>query len=186
VSESLDRLKRAEEVFRGVLANVSPEQMELPTPNEEWDVKTVISHMILGCDWATVHLRGGQGSWPPGADAIGDRDPHGVYADAADRMLAAFSEPGAVERTVNLGGGEMPASTLATIMVGQFLDHAWDLARASGQDTDRAPDLYEAQIEHFRGAFAQSGRGDFHKEAQPVADSASAADRLAAFLGKTV
>jgi uncharacterized protein (TIGR03086 family) len=160
--------------------------MQLSTPNEEWDVKTVISHMILGCDWATVHLHGAQRSWPPGADAIGDRDPHDVYADAADRMLAAFSEPGAVERTVNLGGGEMPASTLATIMAGQFLDHAWDLARASGQETDRAPDLYETQIEFFRGAFAQSGRGDFHKEAQPVADSASAADRLAAFLGKTV
>jgi uncharacterized protein (TIGR03086 family) len=186
MTETLDRLKRAEGVFRGVLAGVTPDQIQLPTPNEAWNVQTVVSHMILGFRWAADHLREGRGSWPPGEDVIGDGDPQQIYAEAADAAIAAFSEPGALERTVNLGGGNQSVESLAVIMIGQLLDHAWDIAKATGQDTNLAPELFEGLIEFFDKAFAQGGRGDFYRERQAAPSDASQADRMAAFLGKRV
>jgi hypothetical protein len=29
-----------------VLANVRPEQMSLPTPDDEWDVRALINHIV--------------------------------------------------------------------------------------------------------------------------------------------
>ena len=45
----LNQLREAHEVFLEVLANVRPEQMSLPTPDDEWDVRALINHVVLGC-----------------------------------------------------------------------------------------------------------------------------------------
>ncbi|MCD6033242.1 MAG: hypothetical protein K0S78_5424, partial [Thermomicrobiales bacterium] len=29
--------------------NVRPEQMRLPTPDDEWDVRALINHVVSGC-----------------------------------------------------------------------------------------------------------------------------------------
>jgi hypothetical protein len=42
----LEQLREAHEVFREVLANVKPEQMGLPTPDDEWDVRALINHVV--------------------------------------------------------------------------------------------------------------------------------------------
>ena len=44
----LDQLRKAHEVFLKVLRNVDPEQMSLPTPDDEWDVRALINHVVLG------------------------------------------------------------------------------------------------------------------------------------------
>jgi hypothetical protein len=41
----LDQLREAHGVFLEVLANVRPEQMSLPTPDDEWDVRALINHI---------------------------------------------------------------------------------------------------------------------------------------------
>jgi hypothetical protein len=43
----LAQLREAHEIFLGVLANVRPEQMNLPTPDDEWDVRESINHIVL-------------------------------------------------------------------------------------------------------------------------------------------
>jgi hypothetical protein len=45
----LDQLREAQHVFLEVLSNVRPEQMSLPTPDDEWDVPALINHIVLGC-----------------------------------------------------------------------------------------------------------------------------------------
>ena len=45
---SLDQLREAQGVFLEVLRNVRPEQMNLPTPDDEWDVRALINHVVLG------------------------------------------------------------------------------------------------------------------------------------------
>jgi hypothetical protein len=42
----LDQLREAQGVFLEVLRNVRPEQMNLPTPDDEWDVRALINHVI--------------------------------------------------------------------------------------------------------------------------------------------
>jgi hypothetical protein len=43
----LDQLRDAHGVFLEVLANVRPEQMSLPTPDDEWDVRALINHIVF-------------------------------------------------------------------------------------------------------------------------------------------
>jgi hypothetical protein len=45
-SNPLDQLREAQEVFREVLTKVRPEQMSLPTPDDEWDVRALINHVV--------------------------------------------------------------------------------------------------------------------------------------------
>ena len=55
----LDQLREAHEVFLEVLANVRPEQMSLPTPDDEWDVRALINHVVLGNIWAAENVKTG-------------------------------------------------------------------------------------------------------------------------------
>src|SRR6187549_2843061 len=105
--EQLGQLRDANAIFADLLANVTPEQMTLPTPSDEWDVRALINHVVLGNTWAAANVRTGNAPRPSG-DAIGDRSPVDAFTASADDLLAAFSEPGALERTVTMPFGEMP------------------------------------------------------------------------------
>jgi uncharacterized protein (TIGR03086 family) len=65
--------------------------------------------------------------------------------------------------------------------------HAWDLAKATGQDTDFAPDHCEAALAMSRHRMANMDRANMpFKDEAPVPADAPAADRLAGFLGRQV
>ena len=50
----LDQLREAREVFLEVLRNVRPEQMSLPTPDDEWDVRALINHIVPRCTQSRI------------------------------------------------------------------------------------------------------------------------------------
>src|SRR5215204_4583910 len=101
---SLDQLREAQGVFLEVLRNVRPEQMNLPTPDDEWDVRTLINHVVLGNAWSAENVKSGNAPRPSG-DVIGDREPLEAYTASADAMMAAFEEPGALSRMVTMPFG---------------------------------------------------------------------------------
>jgi uncharacterized protein (TIGR03086 family) len=68
--------------------------------------------------------------------------------------------------------------------------HGWDLARALGNSTDLAPELAAELLDEAQAVVTpemrgEDGRSAFGPEQVPPA-GASAADRLAAFLGRAV
>ena len=111
-SDPVALLEQADGVFREVLSNVTPEHMDLPTVNDEWDVRRLINHVVLGNAWAAENVRTGNAPRPSG-DLIGDREPVEAYAESADAMITAFREPGALQRMVTMPFGEFPAAGLA-------------------------------------------------------------------------
>ena len=182
----LDQLREAQGVFLEVLRNVRPEQMNLPTPDDEWDVRALINHVVLGNSWSAENVKTGNAPRPSG-DAIGDGDPLGVYTKSADSMMASFEAPGALGRMVMMPFGEMPAAGLAGFRFVDLIVHAWDLAKATGQDTDFAPDLCEAALSMSRQRMANMDRANMpFKDEVVVPADAPAADRLAGFLGRQV
>src|SRR5262245_41220500 len=182
--DSVALLEQAHEVFREVLGNVTPEQMDLPTVNDEWDVRTLINHIVLGNAWAAENVKTGNAPRPSG-DQIGDRKPVDAYTESADAMLAAFREPGALQRTVTMPFGEFPAAGLAAFRFTDLLSHAWDLARATGQNCNLAPDLCEAALALSRQRLDGRDRSELpFKDEVLISAGAPAAHRLAAYLGK--
>ena len=182
----LDQLREANQVFLEVLRNVRPEQMSLPTPDDEWDVRTLINHVVLGNTWAAENVKTGSAPRPSG-DIIGDRDPVEAYTVSANAMMDSFDEPGALGRMVTMPFGEMPAAGLVAFRFVDLMVHAWDLAKATGQDTDFAPDLCEAALAMSRQRMASMDRTNMpFKDEVTVPTDAPAADRLAGFLGRQV
>ena len=182
----LEQLREANGVFLEVLRNVRPEQMSLPTPDDEWDVRELINHVVLGNIWSAENVKTGSAPRPSG-DVIGNHEPVEVYTASADAMMASFEEPGALGRMVTMPFGEMPAAGLASFRFTDLIVHAWDLAKATGQSTDLAPELCEAALAMSRQRMTEMDRTNLpFKEAVIVPTDAPAADRLAGFLGRQV
>jgi uncharacterized protein (TIGR03086 family) len=182
----LDQLRQAHGVFLEVLGNVRPELMNLSTPDDEWDVRDLVNHVVLGNLWAAENVKTGNAPRPSG-DAIGEREAVEAYSSSAEAMLAAFEEPGALGRMVSMPFGEMPAAGLAGFRFVDLIVHAWDLAKATGQNTDLDPDLCEAAIAMSRQRMSGMDRTNMpFKDEVIVPADAPAADRLAGFLGRQV
>jgi uncharacterized protein (TIGR03086 family) len=177
-------LEQADAVFREVLGNVTSEHMDLPTVNEEWDVRTLINHIVLGNAWAAENVKMGNAPRPSG-DLIGERNPVDAYTESADAMIAAFREPGALQRMVTMPFGEFPAAGLAAFRFTDLLSHAWDLAEATDQDCDLAPELCESALAMSRERLDGRDRTQLpFKDEVLISAGAPAAARLAAYLGK--
>jgi uncharacterized protein (TIGR03086 family) len=171
--------QRAQTTFAHVLVNVPSDQMSLPTPCPEWDVKALIDHVIAG-NQRVVERAGGQvASLPEDLGAA-----HRASAKAAQET---FAEPQGLTRTYQLPVGELPGSAFIELRTSDLLVHAWDLATATGQPTDLDPELAEYVLAFAKQMMSRPGlRGDGrpYGEEQSWGDGHPVADRVAAFLGR--
>ncbi len=179
-------LEEACAVAEGIIAKITPDQMELPTVNDEWNVRELINHLVRGNIWAVQNLETG-GAPRPTEDLIGERSPAQAFSESADAMVKAFHAPGALGKVVTMPFGEVPGAGLAMFRTGDLVGHAWDLAVATGQDRNIAPQMCEAVLEMSRQRLEgmDRARSPF-KEMVEVSADACPADRLAGFLGKPV
>ena len=140
---------------------------------------------MLGCSWEAELVRTGNAPRPHG-DLIGDRTPLDAYTASAEAMHATLAAPGALERTVTMPAAAILAVELAAFRVVDLVSHAWDLARATGQKTDFAPDLCEAALSIARQRLSGWDRALTPFKGEVPAPVGAAADRLSAYLGKQV
>ena len=78
---------------------------------------------------------------------IGSDDWTGAFRSAYRTMREAFCAPGALERTVaHPGMGDIPATMLFDLRLGELAVHGWDLARAIGADDTLDPDVVAARV----------------------------------------
>jgi uncharacterized protein (TIGR03086 family) len=189
--ESLMLLTRVVDETTQVVNDVSDDQLGNPSPCEGWTVRDVINHITGGATMFAISAE--QGSVPDetlgrlmgGGDNLGD-DPQAAWATAAARALAAFEQPGAMEKIVKLPFGEMPGGVALNIAVFDVLTHAVDIARASGQEVED-DELIETALVVGRQMIGPELRmpGVFDPE-QPIAADAPPADRLLAFAGRKI
>jgi uncharacterized protein (TIGR03086 family) len=138
----LDAYRRSLAEFTERVRQVRPDQWRGPTPCLDWDVRTLVNHIVNEDRW-TVPIMAGASIAEVGdrfdGDLLGD-DPAGNTAGAAAEAEAAVREPGALERTVQLSFGDTPAEEYVRQLLADHLIHAWDLAAATGLDRQLDPD----------------------------------------------
>jgi uncharacterized protein (TIGR03086 family) len=180
-------LSRALDQTGTVIAMARPEQAGLPTPCRSWTVRELVNHVVdeIG-QFATVTSGGTRDH--QGIDLIGD-DWSGAYRSAAAGLLAAWRQPAALERTIHLSIGDVPAAWTLDQQITELVIHAWDIAKATGQSTDLDPELGERALHWGQHNLKPEYRGDeaegYHIAPEnPVADDAPLYDRLAAFGGR--
>jgi uncharacterized protein (TIGR03086 family) len=184
-----EHLARAFALTRGILANIRPDQLDCSTPCASWDVRAVCNHVIGNTFYFVACLDKG-GFSPPPEDDFTAGDMVATYDDGIAEALAAFGAPGALDQTLAMHFGEIPASVFIEIATTDALLHGWDLACATGQSTDLDPELARRQLDISREIIFERARGadtaaPFGPE-QPAPPNASPIEALAAFLGRRV
>ena len=186
MTEITDLHRRALDATGEVVAGISADQLDLATPDADWDVRQLLNHLVGGNLWA-AELAAGRTIDQVGERLSGDiigADPTGAYEQSAAAAAAAFDAPGAMDAPCAVSYGPVPGSVYAGHRFLDVLIHGWDLADATGQDTTLDPELVDActqllepQVEAFRAAGAIG-------PAIPAAPGASAQTKLLAMLGR--
>jgi len=187
----IDGLARATDATGKLIASVGEDQWSNSTPCPDFNTRTLINHLVFGNRLFTGILSGDP-PLPPSdmprlrpADQLG-ADPFAAHRDAGAGLVAAFSQPGVLERIFRAPIGAVPGLVMLHVRITEELVHGWDLAQATGQPARLPGDLAEVELGFSRGQFdgglPRTGR---FGEAQPVAAAAPAIDRLAAFLGRS-
>ncbi len=132
----LDR--RALETTVEIVAAVTADQLELPTPCAEWTLRQLLGHMIGQHYGFAASARGETSDLSVWADRPAGADLHAAYAAAVADVTAAFAEDGVLDRRLWLPEIRDGARFPATMAIGfHFLDyvvHGWDVARSIGSD----------------------------------------------------
>ncbi|MGH9157264.1 MAG: TIGR03086 family metal-binding protein [Acidimicrobiales bacterium] len=178
----MDIVESLEQTFthaEAVIADVRPDQLGATTPCEEWTVRDLLEHMT----GVVAGLGSAAAGESPQPFVLG-ADPAAQFASAAASALAAWRDPGVLERIVDGGAGPMPGQVLAGISLLDTAVHAWDVATATGQPAELPDAVVKAAMEASKAIVSPEIRpGRFGPE-QPAPDGASPTGRLVAFLGR--
>ena len=150
-------------------------KLDARTPCDEWDVRTLLNHMLETQQYFLGAAQGKDVS-PPGQtppEILGD-DPVADFSAARQDVMEAFQQPGAIEKT---------GPALGIAFADQLL-HGWDLAKATGQDPAMPDGLPEAAYVTIHGRFTEEQRNGVFKPEAEVGEDASAQDRLLAYAGR--
>ena len=166
-----------------LVAAVGSDQWDAPTPCPDWDVRTLLDHLVGGNDLYAAALAGREGPGR-GTDSLG-ADPVEAYRASAAAVVEAFREPGALDRPVTVPFGTVPAEMALHLRIVEVLAHGWDLARATGRTVSFPDDVVEQEIAFSRQALPviPAERSPF-AASHPVPDDAAPLDRLVALLGR--
>ncbi len=183
-TDPIDLLTRALDQTGALVAGIRPEQTTLPTPCRSWDVRALVQHLVT-----EVHRFAAVTGGHEHRGGAADGDLSRAYRAAADTLLAAWRQPGALDRPHPAPWGEVSAAFSLDQQVTELAMHAWDLAKATGSSTDLDAEIGQRALGWGRENLRPEFRGDeadgFHVGPEvPVPDDAPLYDRLAAFGGR--
>jgi len=184
---TVETLERSARIPSESIRGLSSEDLSRPTPCADWDVRALLSHLVMGNVMSAARLS--HGELPdPNSDFLGD-DPSAAYEASVRDMVTAFRREGVLDETFQHRFlGNRTGQELLRIRVMDSIAHGWDLAAALDHPRDREPELYQQVLEYARPMVASLGSsGNEHFAApQEAPDGASPADQYAALLGRRV
>jgi uncharacterized protein (TIGR03086 family) len=175
--------------FVALVDGVGTERWHDDTPCTEWDVRTLVNHLLYEQRWVPPLFDGLT------VEQVGDRfegdllGPDasawpGTLSSAMDEAHTVVAEPGALDKIVHLSFGDVPGHEYVMQLTADLAIHGWDLARATGQDDSLDPSVValllpwtEANIGLLEGSGMFAARID-------VASDAPDSVRLLGLLGR--
>jgi uncharacterized protein (TIGR03086 family) len=183
----------AQRAFSDRVHAIREDQWHAPTPDDEWDVAALVSHLIDENQWVPPLLHGldlesagkvVEGSRTLPVDGGVGSNLAEVWDEAAVGAADAWKEPGAIDRSVALSRGPTPARDYIGEMIFDHIVHAWDLGTAIGYAEPLPEDVVEAVYGMAKSMGDLSSFGDMFKPAVDVADDAPTIDKLIALTGR--
>jgi uncharacterized protein (TIGR03086 family) len=170
-----------------IIASIKPDQWSQPTPCEGWDVRALTNHVVAGNLWA-AELASGKTIEQVGDHIDGDvlgADPAGAYSRSAAVAAAAFDAPGALSSACAVSYGPVPGEVYAGHRFIDVLIHGWDLAVATGQNSELDAQLVTACAQIVEPqADALRASGAFGSTAEPAPPGTDEQTSLLMTLGR--
>jgi uncharacterized protein (TIGR03086 family) len=181
----IDELDDAAEEMRRAIAGSLSTKLDVQSPCEGWTVRDVINHVVTGNLRTLAWTRDENG--PRNEEDHLAGDPLGAFDDSFLQVRARLADLLTREVPVQTPFAVLSAERLIDMRCTELTVHAWDIARATGQPTDFLPELCERLAAMARADIEGLDRtaSPFGAE-RPPPSGASAADRLAAFFGRSV
>lgn len=172
-------LKSAAAAARPVVDGVGEEHFGAPTPCAEYDVKALLNHLFQVVTNFQALASRGSADFSSTPDRL-TGDWRGEFGAETERLVAAWSAPDALEG-VSAGMG-LPQAIVARMALLDLTLHAWDLARATGQDFTPADGTVSALFELVDTMAPTARERGMFGEPVEVPEGASDFERL---LGET-
>jgi len=170
----LDLYQRASEWTVTKVAGAA-EKQDAPTTCPDWNVRTLMNHMLETQKYFVDAARGQDASLPSPTppNLVGD-DPVADFNRARAETLRTYEAPGVIEKT---------GPSLGIAFSDQLL-HGWDLARSTAQDATMPAGLPDAAYEIIHGRFTEDQRKGVFEPEITIAPDASPQDKLLAYTGR--
>jgi uncharacterized protein (TIGR03086 family) len=149
-------------------------RLDAPTPCDEWDVETLLNHMLETQRFFVSRARGEDASLSPNPPSLLGDDPVADFRATRAEVMSTFGEPGVIEKT---------GPALGIAFCDQLL-HGWDVAVATGQDATMPDGLPEAAYDMLHGRLTDEQRKGVFKPEVAVGADATAQEQLLAFTGR--
>lgn len=188
--DAITALERAYEKVAGYVAGADTDRLSAATPCTRWDVRALLNHLLAAArEFTLVNL--GQSAGPNALDLLSGThdfvkgDPAGALTATAKENVDSWRRPGALDGERTYSFGTFPAFAALLINLDEVVVHAWDLAKATGQDPGIEPEVAEILYSFHRASSLDDARaaGYFGPEIL-VPDTAPAAERLLGLLGR--
>jgi uncharacterized protein (TIGR03086 family) len=170
----------------GLAGAVRPDQLDLPTPCTEYDVRALLGHLITTVRRAVAIAEGSSPfDVPVVVTGVPDADLAATYAHDAKLALDAWADDARLDAVVTVPWGQVPGRGAVGAYTNETLVHGWDLAVATGQDSETDPELAAAILAVAQRAIPAEPRGGHVPFAPPVepAPDAGPTERLANWSG---
>ncbi len=181
----IELYQSAVDFMQPIIAGVRPDQMDLPTPCTEWNVRQVINHNLKVAE-CTLSLLSGTGFVNPMEvdDPLPTEGASGAFEATTFAILEAVKSPGAAERFIETPVMSMSTPQLLMQVFGDLMIHKWDLATATGQDTSMDDGLAEICYNLIEPQMEGSRQMGMFGPIVTVPPNASARDKLLGLAGR--
>ena len=169
-----------------IVGGVRGDQLSAGTPCNDWDTRELLNHIILWTAYS-AERRARDEQVPDelmNKDFVAEPGYAADYAAQLDKAVAAWSDPAAWQRNLNVMGTPTPAADVAALLIAEMVLHGWDAAKASGQRYTARDDVAAAVLTAVEANAELFRKYQGFADAVPVPASASALDRALAASGR--
>ncbi|WP_405065222.1 TIGR03086 family metal-binding protein [Kribbella sp. NBC_01510] len=170
---------------QAMIDTIGADELTLPTPCPEYDVRTLLGHLITVIGRIDLALTGGNPLDLPTV-TTGVDDVPAAWKERRTTLDATLADDAVLTQICTLPWGTLPGAASIGAYTGELTTHSWDLAKATNR-TDLLDDSLAVYcLPLVRRAIPAEPRGGHvpFGSVVPVADDASPYDRLAAWQGR--
>jgi uncharacterized protein (TIGR03086 family) len=183
--DSKQLFTRALEQATEIIDQVTPHDFTYPTPNTEWDVRTLVAHMLYELSWVPDVLQGKTitdvGDAHDG-DLIG-RDLQSNWQTAAEKAHHALSKIGPAT-IVHLSFADVTAEEYLRQVGCDLFIHTWDLGEGIGRPVAFRTEEAQAVYDYLQPNAKAWQEAKLFAEPIVVPDNADLQTKLLALTGR--